>query len=105
MSTQTTTHDKTTGAKEPDPHRLVRCPNCLALVHFDELEEHVPVEFPKLLYKEKPKETPEQKAAAEPPEVETIVVHDEEEEKKKTGEGWSKEPPKPKPAPGAPLKK
>jgi hypothetical protein len=94
MSTQTATHDDK-GTKEPDPNRLLQCPVCHAFVHFNELGPYQPIEYPKAMFKVKPPEPPPGKAEPEP-EVETIVVNDPEEEQKKAGEGWSKDPPKPK---------
>lgn len=99
MSTQTAhPADVKKGAPEPPPppHVLAKCPNCGELVFFDELQPYVPLEFPKLLYKEKPKDA--KPTDAEPPEIETVVVQNAEEEKKKEGEGWSKDVPQPKKA-------
>jgi hypothetical protein len=96
MSTQTAhPPDVKKGAPEPPPHVLAKCPNCGELVFFDELAPYVPLEFPKLLYKEKPKAATPKDAEPEP-EIETVVVQNAEEEKKKEGEGWSKDVPQPK---------
>ena|SRR5215472_3059395 len=92
MSTQTATHESAL-----DPNRLLQCPVCHSFVHFNELGPYQPVEYPKAMYKAKAPE-PLPGTAAPEPEVETIVVNDPDEEKKKAGEGWSKDPPKPKEA-------
>jgi|AmaraimetP72IA01_FD_contig_51_2371831_length_3363_multi_15_in_0_out_0_4 hypothetical protein len=97
MSTQTAEHpaDVKKGAPEPPPRVLAKCPNCGELVLFDELVTYVPQEFPKLLYKEKPKAAKPKDPEPEP-EVETVVVQNADEEKKKESEGWSKDVPQPK---------
>ena len=79
---------------KPDPAPLpanAYCPTCGQLLPPLQIQE-----YPKAMYKAKPKEVTAPTATEE--DVETIIVHDAEEEKKKKAQGYSEEVPKPKPA-------
>jgi hypothetical protein len=100
MTTQTehplaTAHDTKETKKEEERNQLFKCPKCGQYSHLDEFERYVPQQYPEVLFKEVKHEEP----PVQQPEVETVTVNNEEEEKKKLAEGWSKDPPKPKPSP------
>lgn len=76
--------------------KLVKCPRCEAIFHESELITPRHDEYPRIVFKPKPKEDPKDKAAEPEPEPDTKVVNTEDELKKAESEGWSKDPPKPK---------